>query len=88
VLVGEVHMIPTMIVFGLIFGRWWRAALIAAAVFWPALLVIDGVMGLSVGLLAAAAFGVANAGVGVAAHQAVLWVFRRVRGPIGGVRGA
>lgn len=72
-------MIPTMILFGLITGRWWRLALIAAAILWPALLLVDGVMGLSAGLLAAALLGAANAAVGVAVHQALLWLVRRVR---------
>jgi hypothetical protein len=72
-------MIPTMILFGLITGRWWRLALIAAAIFWPVLLLVDGVMGLSAGLLAAALLGAVNAAVGVAVHQALLWLVRGVR---------
>jgi len=72
-------MIPTMILVGLITGRWWRLALIAAAIFWPVLLLVDGVMGLSAGLLAAALLGAVNAAVGVAVHQALLWLVRRVR---------
>lgn len=72
-------MIPTMIVFGLIFGRWWRLALIAAAIFWPAFLLVDGVIGISADLLAAALFGAVNAAVGVALQQALLWLVRRVR---------
>lgn len=72
-------MIPTMILFGLITGRWWRFALIAAAIVWPVLLLVDGVMGLSAGLLAASLLGAANAAVGMAVHQALLWLVRRVR---------
>jgi hypothetical protein len=72
-------VIPTMIVFGLLLGRWWRIALIAAAVLWPALLVADGVIGLSASLLGAAVLAVANAAVGVAIHQACLRGVRRLR---------
>ena len=76
-------MIPTMIVFGLLLGRWWRFALISAAIVWPTLLLVDGVIELSRGSLrllpGAALFGVANAGAGVAVHQALLFVFRRLR---------
>lgn len=69
-------MIPTMILFGLVFGRWWKTAIIAAAVIWPAMLLSDGV---PVGspseqagtLIGAALLAAANAAVGVAAHQAV-----------------
>lgn len=73
-------MIPTVILWGLIFGRWWKTALIGSAIAWPAVLAIDGVMGLEPGqLLAAALLAVANATVGAAVHQGVLWLVRRVR---------
>lgn len=66
-------MIPTMILFGLVFGRWWRVSLLAAAVGWPALLVAGGVMDLDVQRLAAAAgLAVANTALGVLVHQGVL----------------
>jgi hypothetical protein len=64
-------MIPTLILFGLVFGRWWRAALAVAAVGWPAVLVAGDVMDLEVGLVGAAALAVLNTGVGVLVHQAV-----------------
>src|SRR6266508_4391883 len=34
-------MIPTLILFGLVFGRWWRLCLTAAALGWPVLLVVS-----------------------------------------------
>ncbi len=81
-------MIPTMIVFGLVLGRWWRAALIAASVFWPALLLWNGTLqagpegqSLVAAVLLSAALAVANAAVGVGIHQLVLAVFRRFRKP-------
>jgi hypothetical protein len=39
-------MIPTMILFGLVFGRWWRVTLVAAALGWPLLLVVIDVVGI------------------------------------------
>ena len=64
-------MIPTLIVFGLVFGHWWRTTLIVAAVAWPIALLLDGVdVGLA-GLPLAAALGAANAGVGILGHQAL-----------------
>lgn len=72
-------MIPTMIVFGVVVGRWWRFAPVAAAVVWPLLIAAAGIE-LTVSLLAyAAAVGVANAAVGVVAHQACLHAYRLFR---------
>lgn len=70
-------MIPTMMLFGLVLGRWWRFALAAAAVFWPALLLADGTISTAGEVLGAAALGLANAAVGVLVHQAVLQAARR-----------
>jgi hypothetical protein len=69
-------MIPTMIVFGLVFGRWWRPTLVLAPFIWPSLLVADHVMGVEPGLLAAAGLGALNAGVGIVVHQTILWLVR------------
>jgi hypothetical protein len=72
-------MIPTLILFGLMFGRWWRFSLIAAAVGWPVALVLTDVMGLEWGLISAAVLAVGNTFVGVLVHQGVLWGVRRAR---------
>ncbi|MDQ4096516.1 MAG: hypothetical protein M3144_01415 [Actinomycetota bacterium] len=69
-------MIPTMIVFGLVFGRWWKTALVVGTLAWPALLlaastIAAGDIPLALGL------GLANTAVGVAVHQGLL---RGVRG--------
>lgn len=72
-------MIPTMILFGLIFGRWWRVTLVAAALGWPLLLVVTDVAGIDSTLLGAAALAVVNAGVGVLVHQGFLLAYRRLR---------
>jgi hypothetical protein len=72
-------MIPTMILVGLVFGRWWRSTLIAAAVLWPALVAWTAGP-VTVGqLIGASLLGVANAAVGVLVHQALLRLVRRGR---------
>jgi hypothetical protein len=87
-----VGVIPTMIVFGLVFGRWWKLALIVGTVFWPLLLMWDGVYVQSsdpdvtmtggwLGLTMGAAFlGFLNTGIGVSLHQGVLALLRRGSG--------
>ncbi|GAB3942327.1 hypothetical protein [Micromonospora vulcania] len=72
-------MIPTMILFGLAFGRWWRSTLVAAALLWPAVLLGSSVMQTDVGLLGASGLAVANAAVGVLAHQVILRAVRAMR---------
>ena len=77
VLEGHV-VIPTLIVFGLVFGRWWRLSLVTAAMGWPVLLVATDVMDFEVGLIGAAGLAVINAGVGVLVHQSVLRALKRL----------
>ena len=72
-------MIPTLILFGLVFGRWWRISLLAAAVGWPFLLVVSDVISVEVGLLGAAGLAVINTGIGVLVHQGVLRTLRLLR---------
>ena len=69
-------MIPIMIFFGLVFGRWWRAALAVSAVAWPLLLLAAGVTEAVATLASAAVLAVANASVGVLAHQGLLRLTR------------
>lgn len=71
-------MIPTMILFGLALGRWWKSAIAAGAVLWPAILFITGVIG-GADVLGAAALGALNTAAGVAVHQAALWLVRSTR---------
>lgn len=73
-------MIPTLIVLGLVFGRWWRLLLPGVAVGWPVVLILSGAMGFERELLGAIALALANAIVGVVIHQAASWL---VRGPLG-----
>lgn len=77
-------MIPTMILFGVIFGRWWPITLAAAALAWPLLLVATDVAGFSTSLIGAAALAVVNAGVGVLIHQGVLLGYRHLPRPSSG----
>ena len=69
-------MIPTLILIGLVFGRWWRIVIPLAAVGWPVLLIVTGVdsgFGFAVG---AAALATVNVLAGVIVFQA-LWLFVR-----------
>ncbi|MET7747776.1 hypothetical protein [Micromonospora sp. NPDC005367] len=72
-------MIPTLMLFGLVLGRWWRLSLIAAAAGWPILLVASDVVNIELALLTASGLAVSNTGLGVLVHQGVLWVVRNHR---------
>jgi hypothetical protein len=75
-------VIPTMIVFGLLFGRWWRATLLIGTVGWVVLLLVSGTMESDPRNLAVSAgLAFANTAVGVAVHQVVLFAVRRLRQP-------
>lgn len=71
-------MIPSMIIFGLLAGRWWKTALVLGAVGWAAVVFFTGAITASQ-IPVAALFGLVNTGVGVAIHQGVLWLARRLR---------
>lgn len=73
-------MIPTMILFGLVLGYWWRTALVAGALGWPLLLLATGILGSGGAFLAAAALGFLNTLVGVAVHQGVLFLIGAAAG--------
>jgi hypothetical protein len=75
----EAAMIPVLLVAGLLLGRWWRFALAAAALAWPGVLLVTGVVGIEWALLGAAALAVANTLVGVAVHQGLALVVRGIR---------
>lgn len=70
-------MIPTLLVFGLIFGRWWKTALLVGTVGWLLLLWSDpGTRSFEPAFIAsAAALALGNTAVGVAVHQLLrlLW---------------
>jgi hypothetical protein len=74
-------MIPSLILFGLVLGRWWRFSLFAAALGWPTVLVATDVMGVEPGLFGASGLAIANTGVGVLIHQGILRTVRKLRRP-------
>ena len=72
-------MVPTMILFGFAFGRWWKVSVPVAAVVWPIVLAADGIE-LDVGLaFGAASLGAANAAAGAAVFTAVAAALRALR---------
>lgn len=73
-----VALIPTMILFGLVTGYWWKLALPAAAVIWPLLLVASDTVTASQ-IPAAALLSLVNAAVGAALVQGVLVTVRGIR---------
>lgn len=62
-------MIPTMMSFGLLFGRWWKTSLILGVLGWPTLLLTEGTLHSPEGILGAAGLGLLNTLVGVVVHQ-------------------
>ena len=68
-------MIPTMILLGLVLGRWWWAALVAALIGWPTLLLVTDIIGPSE-IPVAALLALLNAAVGVAVAQVALRIYR------------
>lgn len=72
--------IPTMILFGLLLGLWWRICLPLAAVVWPAVEAVGpGIQASDIPW--AAGLGLMNAAVGVAALQGGLVVYRGLHVP-------
>ena len=72
-------MIPTMILLGLLLGRWWGWALIVGTSAWTVVLWTQGLLETPAEIIGAAALAFANTAVGVLAHQLVLATARRAR---------
>ena len=72
-------MIPTLILIGLIFGRWWRIVMPLAAVGWAVLLIVTGVDSGLVFALGAVAIAIPNVALGVLVHRVLWQLVRRVR---------
>jgi hypothetical protein len=68
-------MIPTLLLAGLVFGRWWKITLAVATIGWCVALLADHTITLS-SLGAAALLGFLNTGVGVGVHQTILTKLR------------
>jgi hypothetical protein len=75
----EPAVIPTLILFGAIFGRWWRVTLLVSAIGWPVLLVVTGAMSAGPALAGAAGLAVLNTGAGVLLHQGIRRGGRKLR---------
>jgi hypothetical protein len=59
------HVIPTLLLVGLVLGKWWRVVILAPAIGWAALLMVHGVdSGFSLAA-SAALLGAINVTVGV-----------------------
>ena len=71
-------MIPTLILVGLVFGRWWRIVIPLAAIGWAVLLIVTGVDSGFVFALGAAAIAMPNVALGVLVHRALWQLVRRV----------
>ncbi len=71
-------MIPTMILLGLVLGRWWRTALVVAAISWPILLLSGGIISVAQ-VPVSAGLAIINAGVGVLVGQGGLRAYRTLR---------
>jgi hypothetical protein len=74
-------VIPTMILFGLLLGRWWKTALGVGTASWVVLLWTQGLVDSPADIAGAAALALANTAVGVMAHRGLLVLVRRVRRP-------
>lgn len=72
-------VIVTMIFVGLVFGRWWRTAIVAGAVLWPVVLLVTGLELTPAAFGLAVVLGAANTAVGVLVHQALLALVRWYR---------
>ena len=62
-------MIPTMILFGLLLGRWWKFALIVGTSAWTVLLRSQGLLATPPEIVGAAALALVNTAAGVLAHS-------------------
>ena len=72
-------MIPILLLFGLIFGRHWKAVIPLAAVGWPVLLVVTRGPDAGVGLLGVALLAAVNTGIGVAVRLTIDRALRLLR---------
>ncbi|RIK16663.1 MAG: hypothetical protein DCC50_04265 [Acidobacteria bacterium] len=69
-------MVPTLLLFGLVAGRWWKSALLLGCVGWVAIGLQQGFVDTVGSAAAAGAVALGNTAVGVAVHQALLFCWR------------
>jgi hypothetical protein len=68
-----------MVLFGLVFGRWWKGTLVVGTGAWAVLLWAQGLLATPLDAVVSAALALANTAVGVSIHQLVLALVRRAR---------
>lgn len=71
-------MIPTLLLTGLVLGRWWKITVPIAVLGWPVILIATGVDSGFGFAVAAALFAAANVVVGVLSYQGLRFIARRV----------
>ncbi len=72
-----VPVIPTLLIVGVVLGKWWRVVIPAATIGWVVLLVATDVgSGVSFAL-GAALFAFANVTVGALLFQGLRWLWQR-----------
>jgi hypothetical protein len=72
-------VIPTLLLVGLVSGKWWRISVPAATIGWAVLLLVDGAVSDLSHFLGAALFGFVNVTVGVLVFQGVRLAVLRVK---------
>lgn len=72
-------MIPTLLLAGLVFGKWWRITIPVATIGWAVLLLADGTVSDLTNFAGAAWFGFINVTVGVLVFQGVRFAFRSLQ---------
>lgn len=72
-------MIPTVILFGLLCGRWWKSGLVAGTLGWPLFLLANDILHSPQEVLGALGLGFVNTFAGVAVHQLALSLVRTAR---------
>lgn len=71
-------MIPTLLLVGLAFGRWWRIAVPITTVVWVVAVLVTTEATMADDALAAAVLAVVNLAVGVLIFQAGRFMFLRM----------
>jgi hypothetical protein len=74
-------MIPTLLLAGILFGRWWRVSIPAGSIGWAILLASTGVVSGLDGFVSAVPFAFVNVTVGVLVFQGTRSAFRARRIP-------
>jgi hypothetical protein len=72
-------MIPTMFLFGLVLGRWWKASIPLAGIAWVVLVSASGIELTGSEMLGAAFLGAVNAAFGAVVYQVTARLVRAAR---------